>query len=61
MTAGYLLDTNVVSELRKGARADADVQTWFDEHSTDQLWLSVMKIWRSGFSYSHRIMPGCLT
>ena len=44
MSAGFLLDTNVVSELRKGARADAGVQAWFDEHSTDQLWLSVLVV-----------------
>jgi toxin FitB len=41
MSAGFLLDTNVVSELRKGARADAGVRAWFDDHETDQLWLSV--------------------
>jgi predicted nucleic acid-binding protein len=44
MSAGFLLDTNVVSELRKGARADARVRAWFDEHATDQLWLSVLVI-----------------
>jgi predicted nucleic acid-binding protein len=44
MSAGFLLDTNVVSELRKGARADAGVRAWFDEHTTDQLWLSVLVI-----------------
>ena len=44
MGSGFLLDTNVVSELRKGARADAGVRTWFDEHTTDQLWLSVLVI-----------------
>jgi len=44
MSAGFLLDTNVVSELRKGARADAGVQAWFDEHATDQLWLSVLVV-----------------
>lgn len=44
MSAGFLLDTNVVSELRKGARADAGVQAWFDEHTTDQLWLSVLVV-----------------
>jgi predicted nucleic acid-binding protein len=44
MTAGYLLDPNVVSELRKGARADAGVRTWFDDHTTDQLWLSVLVV-----------------
>jgi predicted nucleic acid-binding protein len=44
MSAGFLLDTNVVSELRKGARADAGVQAWFDEHTSDQLWLSVLVV-----------------
>jgi predicted nucleic acid-binding protein len=44
MSAGFLLDTNVVSELRKGARADAGVRAWFDEHTTDQLWLSVLVV-----------------
>lgn len=44
MTAGFLLDTNVVSELRKGARADAGVQQWFEEHVADQLWLSVLVV-----------------
>ena len=44
MGAGFLLDTNVVSELRKGARADAGVRTWFEVHITDQLWLSVLVV-----------------
>jgi toxin FitB len=44
MSAGFLLDTNVVSELRKGARADAGVRAWFDDHETDQLWLSVLVV-----------------
>jgi predicted nucleic acid-binding protein len=44
MTAGFLLDTNVVSELRRGERADAGVRAWFAQHSTDQLWLSVLVV-----------------
>jgi len=44
MTVGYLLDTNVVSELRKGARADAGVRSWFLEHAADQLWLSALVV-----------------
>ncbi len=44
MSGGFLIDTNVVSELRKGARADAGVRTWFDEHQADQLWLSVLVV-----------------
>ena len=41
---GYLIDTKVVSELRKGERADAGVTRWFDEHSNDPLWLSVLVV-----------------
>lgn len=44
MTVGYLLDTNVVSELRKGARANSGVQTWFEAHAADQLWLSALVV-----------------
>ncbi len=44
MTGGFLLDTNVVSELRKGTRADAGVLAWFDDHAADQLWLSVLVV-----------------
>ncbi len=44
MSAGFLLDTNLVSELRKGGRADAGVRAWFDDHETDQLWLSVLVV-----------------
>ena len=44
MTGGYLLDTNVVSELRKGGRADPHVRAWFEEHVAEQLWLSVLVV-----------------
>jgi predicted nucleic acid-binding protein len=44
MTGGYLLDTNVVSELRKGGRADPHVRAWFEEHLAEQLWLSVLVV-----------------
>lgn len=44
MTVGYLLDTNVVSELRKGERADANVRTWFKDHEADELWLSALVV-----------------
>ena len=44
MSAGFLLDTNVVSELRKGPRADAGVRAWFREHQADQFWLSVLVV-----------------
>lgn len=44
MTVGYLLDTNVVSELRKGERADPGVGAWFEQHRDDELWLSVFVV-----------------
>jgi predicted nucleic acid-binding protein len=37
-----LLDTNVVSELRKGSRADARVQAWFATIPEDEVFLSVV-------------------
>ncbi len=39
-----LLDTNVVSELRKGARADAHVRSWFDSVDEAEVYLSVLVI-----------------
>lgn len=38
----YLLDTNVVSELRKGDRADAGVREWFAEVEGSDLAISVL-------------------
>lgn len=40
----YLLDTNVVSELRKGSRCNPGVRAWFSELSGDELFLSVLTI-----------------
>ena len=39
---GFLLDTNVVSELRKGARSDASVRRWFESVDENLLFLSVL-------------------
>ncbi len=39
-----LLDTNVLSELRKGARANAHVRAWFDAVSVDEIYLSVLVV-----------------
>ncbi len=39
---GFLLDTNVLSELRKGARAHAGVRRWFDGVDENSLFLSVL-------------------
>jgi toxin FitB len=40
----YLLDTNVISELRKGERADANVMAWFGELAEEEIYLSVLTI-----------------
>ena len=39
-----LVDTNVVSELRKGARADTRVRTWFASVANADLHLSVLVV-----------------
>ncbi len=39
-----LLDTNVVSELRKGSRADARVRAWFDAVDETEVYLSVLVV-----------------
>lgn len=44
MKRGFLLDTNVVSELRKGPRAHARVRRWFDTVDATALWLSVLSL-----------------
>lgn len=40
----YLLDTNVISELRKGERADENVRAWFSEVADEEIYLSVLTI-----------------
>lgn len=40
----YLLDTNVVSELRRGPRANRGVLEWFDAREAGELALSVVTI-----------------
>jgi predicted nucleic acid-binding protein len=39
---GYLLDTNIVSELSKGARCAARVQAWYNRSGDRDLFLSVL-------------------
>lgn len=39
-----LVDTNIVSELRKGNRADARVLAWFQAVKTEDLYLSVLVV-----------------
>lgn len=40
----YLVDTNVISEARKGARADAGVRAFFHDADPDALYLSVQTL-----------------
>ena len=40
----YLLDTNVVSELRKRERRDENVTAWYHSVSDDELFLSVLTL-----------------
>lgn len=39
---GWLIDTNVLSELRKGTRTDPAVSTWLDGTSDTDLYTSVL-------------------
>ena len=40
----YLVDTNVLCELRKGGRADRNVVDWFRKRESRELFLSVLTI-----------------
>jgi toxin FitB len=40
----YLLDTNVISELRKGQRCDSGVASWFAKVSSGEIYLSALTI-----------------
>ena len=38
----YLIDTNIISEVRKGSRCDPRVASWFSKVADDELYLSVI-------------------
>jgi predicted nucleic acid-binding protein len=40
----WLLDTNIVSELRKGERADPRLRAWFSEAEEEALFTSVLVV-----------------
>jgi len=42
--SGYLLDTNVISEIRKKDRANSNVLSWFDAVDSESLYLSVLVV-----------------
>ncbi len=41
---GYLVDTNIISELRKKNRCDANVRNWFNQTESDLVYISVLTI-----------------
>jgi predicted nucleic acid-binding protein len=55
----YLLDTNVISEVRKGGRCDANVARWYASIDDRQIYLSVLVLGeiRKGVE---RVRPGDL-
>jgi len=40
----YLLDTNVLSELRKGEKVNPNVRTWYETVPAESLYLSVLTL-----------------
>jgi len=40
----YLIDTNIISEVRKGRRCDPQVAAWYRKVRDDELFLSVLVI-----------------
>ena len=38
----FLLDTNILSEIRKKERCDANVKAWFNEVNDDSIYLSIL-------------------
>jgi toxin FitB len=59
----YLVDTNVISELRKGERADSAVQAWFASVADEEIFLSVLTIGeiRQGVERIRRRDPAAAT
>lgn len=40
----YLIDTNIISEIQKGNKANNSVKEWFDSVDSEDLYLSVLVI-----------------
>ena len=40
----YILDTNVISELRKKTKADPNVRTWVSTHPVEQCYMSAITV-----------------
>jgi toxin FitB len=41
---GFLIDTNILSEIQKGERADVGVKTWYANCDPNDLFLSVLVV-----------------
>ena len=55
----FLLDTNVVSEVRKAHRCNAGVARWFAGVSDADLFVSVVVIPKPKKRKPHRVAPAC--
>ena len=55
----FLIDTNIISEVRKGDRGDPAVATWWNGVSEDELWLSSLVLGeiRKGVELARRRDP----
>ncbi len=53
--SGFLLDTNVLRELRKARRCDAGVRDWIQNAAAEELFVSVMALGeiRRGIEHIH--------
>ena len=55
----YLIDTNIISEVRKGERCDGHVAAWFASIDDDDIYLSVLVVGeiRKGIERARRTDP----
>lgn len=55
----FLIDTNIISEVRKGERCDAAVAAWWAGVAEDDLWLSALVVGeiRKGVELARRRDP----
>lgn len=55
----FLIDTNIISEVRKGDRCDPTVATWWSGVAEDDLWLSALVLGeiRKGVELARRRDP----
>jgi predicted nucleic acid-binding protein len=55
----FLIDTNIISEVRKGPRCDPAVAAWWSNVAEDELWLSALVLGetRKGVELARRRDP----